>query len=121
MYWKFFNCAKERLSSGECEYSELCDRINEGSTEELFAQGARYHRHCYKNLTNMANIRAAKDRYERGKMSGNVAVIASPKLGRRPVSTLGESSCSSTIYRDVVTRKSKNPKNEMLCVFLPER
>ena len=50
-------------------------------------------------------------------MSGDVAVIASPELGRRPVSTLGESSCSSTIYRDVVTRKSTNPKNEMLCVF----
>ena len=50
---QFFNCAKERLSYGECEYSELCDRINEGSTEELFPQGTRYHRHCYKNLTNI--------------------------------------------------------------------
>ena len=46
-----------------------------------------------------------------------MTVIASHELGRRPVSTSGESCCSSTIYRDVVTRKSTNPKNEMLCVF----
>ena len=64
---KFMNAAKERKSYGEIEYAELVERFLELSAEDLISNNVKYHRNCYKNLTNKAKIEAVKKKYERGK------------------------------------------------------
>ena len=118
---KFMNAAKERNSYGEIEYAELVERFLELPEEDLISSNVKYHRNCYKNLTNKAKIEAAKERYERGKASGRLSDVTQKKVGR-PSTPISEMSMPSTLPTEnkMTRRKSSASYNNELCAFCQE-
>ena len=76
---------KRATVSHEIEYSELVQRFLGLSAEDLISYNVKYHRNCYKNLTNKANLEAAKKRYDRGKTSGRLSDITQKKWDGGPL------------------------------------
>ena len=79
----------------------------------------KYHRNCHKNLTNKADLEAAKKRYDRGKTSGRLSDIAQKKVGRRPSTPTPEMPSSST-GSPITRRKSAASHKKELCAFCQE-
>ena len=120
---KLINCAKERHGYGELLYADLYSRTKGTLADDLHREKVQYHRHCFQNLTNKANIKAAKDRYERAKLSGDISEVTSPKFGRRSkVNKVTEvyPSCDEDLSQTRVTRKSVKPFNNLMCAFCQE-
>ena len=109
----------DRHSYGEIENSELVERFLGLSAEDLISYNVKYHRNCYINLANKANLEAAKKRYDRGKTSRRLSDITHKKVGRRP-STLTPEMPNSTTENPITQRKFAASHNEELCAFCQE-
>uniref|UniRef100_UPI0035901BBE large ribosomal subunit protein eL39 isoform X1 n=1 Tax=Myxine glutinosa TaxID=7769 RepID=UPI0035901BBE len=87
--------AEEQYTYGETKFASLNRRLQYSSAEELLAKGLRYHKACYKDVTNKMHIDRAKARFEKGTTTGSAAEIRLKKRGRPSSSDLGESTSTS--------------------------
>ena len=83
---KLATCAEQQYTYGETKFASLNRRLQDSSAEELLVKGLRYHKVCYKDVTNKVHIDRAKARFEKGTTSGSVTEVRLKKRGR-PAST----------------------------------
>lgn len=83
---KLATCAEQQYTYGETKFALLNRRLQDSSAEELLAKGLRYHKVCYKDVTNKVHIDRVKARFEKGTTSGSVTKVRLKKRGR-PAST----------------------------------
>ena len=90
------NCCNERLSLGQLEMKQLCDRLN--SLSESEKNSVYYHSECRKPLVNIVNIERL--RTKRSRCNSPASSLHGP----------GRPSCSSDTPRPTRTKTSPNPK-----------
>lgn len=95
-------CCNERLSLGELEIKQLCDRLN--SLSESEKSSVYYHSECRKPLVNKVNIERL--RTKRSRCESPASSLRGP----------GRPSCSSDTPRP---KRTKNVPKSQICVFSP--
>ena len=63
-YENILTSCQQRVEYGDLLYSDLNDRLEDLSAEDLVANSAVYHRDCYQKLTNVICLERAKERFE---------------------------------------------------------
>ena len=63
-YENILTSCQQRVEYGDLLYSDLNDRLEDLSAEDLAANSAVYHRDCYQKLTNVICLERAKERLE---------------------------------------------------------
>ena len=108
---KLISCAKERAGYGEVKMSHCYQRLD---TLYLAEKSFTYHKECYKDTTNLTNIRRSKQRYEK----------TSSKLSEETEETkeCETPSAKCEVPQKISTRRSSDSHyNKDLMCFLPER
>jgi len=62
---KLATCAQQQYTYGETMFASLNRRLEDSSAKELLAKGLRYHKVCYKDVTDKMHIDRAKARFEK--------------------------------------------------------
>ena len=114
-YENILTSCQQRVEYGDLLYSNLNDRLEDLSAEDLAANSAVYHRDCYQKLTNVICLERAKERFE--KSSGRCHIASKKTRVGRP-STEQEPMPSTSEER--VHRSSISPLNKDLCIFCQE-
>ena len=106
---------QQRVAYGDLLYSDLIDRLEDLSAEDLAANSAAYHRDCYQKLINVVCLERAKERFE--KSSGRCHTASKKtRVGRPPT----EQEPMPSTYEERVHRSSISPLNKDLCIFCQE-
>lgn len=108
-YENILTSCQQRVEYGDTLYSDLNERLDDLSAEDLAANSAVYHRNCYQKLTNIAHLERAKERFE--KSSGRCHIASRKTREQEPMPSTSE---------ERVHRSSISPLNKDLCIFCQE-
>ena len=114
-YENILTSCQQRVEYGDLLYSDLNDRLEDLSAEDLAANLALHHRDCYQKLTNVICLERAIERFK--KSSGRCHISFKKTRVGRP-STEQEPMPSTSEER--VHRSSILPLSKDLCIFCQE-
>ena len=63
-YENILTSCQQRVEYGDVLYSDMNDRLEDVSAEDLATNSAVYHRDCYQKLTNVICLERAKERFK---------------------------------------------------------
>ena len=114
-YENILTSCQQRVEYGDVLYSDMNDRLEDVSAEDLAANSAVYHRDCYQKLTNVICLERAKERFEKSPgrchIASKKARVGRPATEQEPMPSTSE---------ERVHRSSISPLNKDLCIFCQE-
>ena len=112
-YVNILTSCQQRVEYGDLLDSDINDRLEDFSAEDLAANPAVYHRDCYQKLTNVAHLEREKDKFE--KSSGRCHIASNKTRVGRPAT---EQEPMPSTSQEKARRSSISPLNKDLCIFV---